>query len=193
MPGGHKYDPAHRAHLDSPERRAYLDPAAILTSFGIRRGWRIADIGAGIGFFSLPAAELVGPRGHVFAVDLAGEMLEDLEGRIQKGRVTNIQPLLSTEDRVPLADATVDFAFLACVLHELEGPATLRECRRILKPSGRLGIVDWKKIDQDEGPPREHRLDEGEAAAVLRDAGFRPMRTFDAGPYHYAIEAIAAD
>jgi len=169
-----------------------LDPEAILRAFHVKPGWRIADIGAGIGYFTLPAARLVGPRGRVYAVDLSAEMLEDLQAKLAANHVTNVETLLSTEDRVPLADRSVDFAFLACVLHELSGPGTLLECRRILRPSGRLGVVDWKKIDQEEGPPREHRLDEAEAAAVLRDAGLEPLRTFDAGPYHYGIEARTA-
>ncbi len=95
----------------------------------------------------------------------------------------------STEDRIPLPDASVDFAFMACVLHELDGPGTLLEARRILKPRGRLGIVDWKKEDMEFGPPKAHRLDEAEARAILRDAGFAPSRTFAAGAYHYGIEA----
>lgn len=189
MHGGHKFDAAHRARLDSAERRAYLDPEAILGSLRLRKGWRVADIGAGIGFFSIPAARLVGPEGRVFAVDLSPEMLEDLRAKLAANHVANVEPVRSTEDRVPLEDRSVDLAFLACVLHELAGPATLLECRRILRASGILAIVDWKKLDQDVGPPKEHRLDEDEARAVLRDAGFAPVRSFDAGPYHYGIEA----
>lgn len=192
MHGGHKFDPVNRAHLDSAERRAYLDPDRILRSFRIEPRWKIADIGAGVGFFALPAARLVGPQGRVYAVDLAPEMLEDLERKLASAGVANVEPLLSTEDRVPLDDRSVDLAFLACVLHELAGTGTLLECRRILKPRGILAVVDWKKLEQEIGPPRAHRLDEDEARAAIRDAGFKAERTFEAGPYHYAIEARIA-
>lgn len=192
MHGGHKFDPVHRAHLDSPERRAYLDPERILAAFRLQPGWRVADIGTGVGFFALPAARLVGPEGRVYAVDMAPEMLEDLRRKVASGGVANVEPLLSTENRVPLDNGSVDLAFLACVLHELMGAGTLRECRRILRPRGVLAVVDWKKLDQDIGPPREHRLDEAAAHAVLGDAGFTIVRTFEAGPYHYGIEARVA-
>lgn len=192
MHGGHKFDPTHRAHLDSPERRAYLDPDAILAAFGVKAGMRLADIGTGVGFFARPAARLVGPRGRVYAVDVSPEMLDDLRARLKAEKLANVEAFRSTEDRVPLPDRCVDLVFLACVLHELDGPATLLEARRILKPRGTLAVVDWKKIDQEEGPPKEHRLDEAEAAAVLRDAGFAPERTFEAGPYHYGIQARVA-
>ncbi len=187
--GGHKFDAAGRAHLDSEERRAYLDPDAILDAFRVRAGMRVADVGAGIGFFARPAARRVGPRGRVHAIDLSPEMLEDLQARLEGEGLVSVETHLSTEDRIPLPDGSVDFAFLACVLHELAGPGTLRECRRILAPRGRLGVVDWKKIDQPEGPPKDHRIDEDEASAFLREAGFSPSRVFEAGPYHYGIEA----
>ncbi|HYM39983.1 MAG TPA: class I SAM-dependent methyltransferase [Thermoplasmata archaeon] len=188
-PGGHKFPVERRPYLDSEERRSYLNPRAILRAFRVRPGMRIADIGSGTGFFALPAAEAVGRTGHVHAVDLSPEMLEDLEAKLSAQRITNVTVVRSTEDRISLADRSVDFAFLACILHELDGPGTLLEARRILRPQGRLGIVDWKKEAMAFGPPVEHRLDENEAKAILRDAGFTPTRAFPAGPYHYAIEA----
>ncbi len=190
MPGGgHKFDVAHRAHLDSDERRSYLDPDRTLTAFGLTKGMRVADVGTGTGFFAIPMARMVGPSGKVYAVDLVPEMLEELQAKLARQPIPNLEALRSTEDRIPLADASVDFAFLACVLHELDGPGTLFECRRILTREGRLGVVDWKKEDMEFGPPKAHRLDEDEARSILRDTGFHPVRTFEVGRYHYGIEA----
>jgi len=187
--GGHKFHIDRRAYLDSDERRSYLDASKILRAFQLREGSSLADIGAGTGYFALPAAELVGASGHVFAVDLAPEMLEDLQAKLRSKPVPHLTVVQSTEDRIPLGDASVDFAFLACVLHELDGRGTLLECRRILRPQGRLGVVDWKKEEMEFGPPKAHRLDEHHARALLADAGFAATRTFEAGPYHYGIEA----
>lgn len=190
MPGGgHKFDAAHRAYLDSDERRSYLDPVRVLTSFGLGKGMRVADVGTGTGFFAVPAAHIVGPSGKVYAIDLAPGMLEGLQAKLSREPVPNLEPVRSTEDRIPLGDGSVDLAFLACVLHELDGPGTLRECRRILTRDGRLGVLDWKKEDMEFGPPKAHRLDEDEARSILRDAGFHPIKTFEGGRYHYAIEA----
>lgn len=187
--GGHKFEVAHRAHLDSEERRSYLDAPAILRGFRLRAGMRVADVGAGTGFFALPAAELVGRAGRVFAVDLSPEMLEDLQAKIRPRPIANVEAVRSTEDRIPLPDRSVDFVLMACVLHELDGPGTLLEARRILATRGRLGIVDWKKEDMPFGPPKAHRLDVSEARTVLADAGFKPTRAVDVGAYHYGIEA----
>lgn len=187
--GGHKFDVTRRAHLDSEERRSYLDARAILNAFDVQPGTHLADVGAGTGFFAIPAAELVGPKGRVYALDLSAEMLADLQAKLRRTPMRNLEPLRSTEDRIPLPDAGVDFVLMACVLHELDGPGTLLEASRILRPRGRLGVVDWRKEDMEFGPPKAHRLDEDEARQVLGDAGFTPLRTFSAGVYHYGIEA----
>lgn len=191
MPHGHrKFDPEHRAYLDSEERRGYLDPEGILEAFGVARGMRIADVGAGTGFFAIPAARRVGREGRVYAIDQAPEMISELRAKASRAEDV-LEVLPSTEDRIPLPDASVDLALLACVLHELDGLGTLRECRRILRTGGRLAVVDWKKIAQDVGPPLEHRLSEAEAERLLARAGFHAVRTLPAGPFHYGIEARA--
>ncbi len=188
-PGGHKFDPARRGQLDDPERRTYLDPNRILRAFRVEPGMRVADIGAGTGFFAVPAADRVGPGGRVYAIDLAPEMIDALKVKVAAAGKTEVEVVPSTEDRIPLPARSVDFVLLACVLHELDGIATLLECGRILRPTGRVGVVDWRKIEQDIGPPREHRLNERQAEGALRRGGFTPKRVFPAGPHHYGIEA----
>ena len=80
-------------------------------------------------------------------------------------------------------------AFLACVLHELDGPGTLREAARVLRPGGVLGIVEWKKKRQVDGPPYRIRLSPKRAAEVLDAGGFDSEKAFEAGPHHYGITA----
>lgn len=160
-----------------------------MAAAGISEGMRVADIGAGTGFFTWPAARRVGPRGHVYAVDQAPEMLEELRRKLAAAPEPAIEVLQSLETRIPIPDGSVDVAFLACVLHELDGAGSLLECRRILRAGGTLAVVDWKKIDQDEGPPVEHRLSEGDAERVLRESGFEVVRRFASGPFHYGLEA----
>jgi ubiquinone/menaquinone biosynthesis C-methylase UbiE len=184
-----KFDPSHRDILLDPDRARYLDPKAILERFPIRSGDAVADIGSGPGFFTVPIAEIVGHQGRVYAIDVEEPMLEDLRARIGERSELRVTALRSIEDAVPLPDQSVDFAFMACVLHELEGLGTLREASRILRPAGALGIVDWKKIKQKIGPPREHRLTPNEAEELLRRGGFLPKTPFEVGPYHYGLVA----
>ena len=188
-PHGHKFDPAHRAHLLDPERARYLPAKEILSKFPLTAGAAAVDIGCGPGYWTIPMAEIVGPSGRVYAVDLEGEMLADLRTRLEARPGLPVQVMRSSEDRIPLPARSVDFAFLACVLHELDGPGTMREAARVLRPGGALGIVDWNKIRQDIGPPYRHRLSPVQASAALVRGGFSTDEAFDAAPYHYGIVA----
>lgn len=182
----HKFDPANREILHDPERRTWQDPEAILRAFGLLRGMAVADVGCGTGFFALPAAQMVGPEGRVYAADMQEEMLWALMDRLREENVRNVLPVLSLEDLIPLPDTSVDFALLVNALHELRGDGALREVHRILRPHGVLGVVDWKKEAMERGPPVEHRLSLGEARERLARNGFAGEEA-EVGPFHYGL------
>jgi len=184
-----KFDPERIAYLESEERRAMLDPPKLLGRFGIQRGWTVADVGCGPGFFTFPLAEIVGAEGKVYGVDAEPRMIARLRERIEGLRTENVFAVHSTERAIPLPDGIVDFTLLSMVLHELEGPSTLAEIGRILKNGGKLGVVDWEKKDEAIGPPRRIRLDRDEAAKMLRAAGFDPGSPLEITPSHYGFMA----
>ena len=177
------------AYLESEERRALLDPPRLLGHFIIQKGWVVVDVGCGPGFFTFPLAGIVGDGGRVYGVDQAPQMIVRLKERIGNLHAKNVLAVLSTEESIPLPDGIADFALLSMVLHELDGLSTLAETRRILRASGRLGVVDWKKKTEMIGPPRRHRLDEEEAAAMLRSAGFDPGPLLEISTSHYGFSA----
>jgi ubiquinone/menaquinone biosynthesis C-methylase UbiE len=185
----HKFDPTHRKMLLDPERARYLPAREILARFPVKAGDVAADIGCGPGYFTVFLAEAVGPEGRVHAVDTEPAMLDDLRDRLRARPDLRVDVVPSSEERIPLPDDSVDFAFLACVLHELNGPGTLREAARILRPTGALGVVDWKKVRQAIGPPYGHRLSPRQVGAAIRDGGLVAEEPFEAGPYHYGLVA----
>jgi len=185
----HKFDPERMAHLESEERRAVLDPAKVLPFFEIGKGWTVVDVGCGPGFFTFPLASIVGTAGQVYGVDMEQLMIRRLEERIAEKKTRNVVAVVSTENSIPLQDASADFVLLSTVLHELEGSGTLSEIRRLLKANGTLGVVDWKKLDEPHGPPKAHRLSEDKAAKILRKAGFDPGRPINVTPSHYGFRA----
>ena len=186
---GHKFDPSMRDHLLDPKRARYLPAKEILSKFPMKVNGAAVDIGCGPGYWTIPMAQLLGPTGRVYAVDLEETMLAALRERLDAHPGLDVQALRSTEERLPLPERSVDFAFLACVLHELDGPGTLREAARVLRPGGVLGIVEWKKKRQLEGPPYRIRLSPAKAAKVLEDGGFDSGDSFEVGPHHYGISA----
>ena len=75
----HKFKVSEKQKLDNPERRAFLPPEETLRKLGLQPGEIMADIGCGIGYFTFPAASIVGPNVKVFALDVAPEMLAEVE------------------------------------------------------------------------------------------------------------------
>ncbi len=173
------------ARLESPERRRSLDPERFWDRVGLPPGATVVEVGAGTGYFAIPAARRVGPSGRVYAVDISGELIELLEERKGKQGLPALFPVRSTEDRIPLPDAVASLVLLANVLHDVADP-TLRETRRLLAPEGRFVNLDWKKESTPEGPPMEIRLSPKEAEARLVGMGLALEGAWEPGPYHYA-------
>ncbi len=188
----HKFPAEHAARLDNPERRRLLPPEEILQFMGLAPGDSLVDVGCGTGYFALPAARLVGETGRVYALDTSLVMLGKLREKLDAvGNPGNIQVSLSQEDALGLPDGCASFVLLAVVLHELADEASLLgEVRRVLRPGGRLGVVEWKKDDDWQpgaGPPPGERLTAEEADAVVSAAGFRLEKQWEPGPLHYCL------
>ncbi len=185
----HKFSPSNASRLDSKERAAILDINRILDLTHLEPRTVVADIGSGTGFFAIPAASRVS-EGRVYAVDVQSEMHDILSKKISERGIGNIETILSTETLIPLEDGSVDIAYIGNTLHEFSGLHTLVEVSRILRPGGRLIVVDWKKEDSPMGPPLVHRLSESEASALIERSGFHVITIEDQGPYNYIISAV---
>lgn len=190
---GHKFDPADAERLLRPERLETQNPSHIFNAIGLSQDMVFADIGAGPGYFTLPAAAWVGPGGLVYALDIEPEMLQRLEQRLETNEVDNVRCLNSQESALPLPDDSVDRALLANVLHEaIEPVKLLQEVRRILRPGGKVAIVEWHPGSLQSGPPAEDRLAVKQVKALLKQAGFAGVTEFEVGPTHYGVLADEA-
>ncbi|MBA3044975.1 MAG: class I SAM-dependent methyltransferase [Candidatus Thermoplasmatota archaeon] len=176
-----KFSPERMARLDRPDRTKEYDFPGIISGIGITGGMTIADIGAGTGFFSFPFSMAVGSKGKVMAVDISQEMLDALRSKMDAQRVSNIETVHSFEDKIPIPASSVDIAFMSNVFHELEGVGTLMEIKRILKPSGKLAIIDYRKKHEESGPPYHHRLSRQTVKNTCSKTGFKFSEEFIPG------------
>lgn len=169
----HKFDPKNKEKLQSKERRANLPPDKILQEAGLQPGHHLIDIGCGVGYFSIPAAEIVSPRGKIYALDTSREMTEFLASQLKTSAIENIQVVESQEYGFPLGDASGDMLLMSMVLHEVEDKSLfLQEAHRTLKPKGKIIIIEWVKKETEQGPPLKHRLDFQQTKNYLVQAGF---------------------
>lgn len=182
------FDPRHLHRLLDPERRRWNDPERVLACLDLRPGEVLVDVGAGPGWFTLPAAARVGPAGKVYALDVQEAMLAVLARRAREaGLEERVAAIAVREGRPwPLDDGSCDAALVANVYHEVsDRPAFLRELYRVLRPGGRTLLVEWKPEPTPVGPPLGERLDPGAVDGDFAGAGFVPGPPCDAGPYHY--------
>jgi ubiquinone/menaquinone biosynthesis C-methylase UbiE len=160
----------------------------MLHEAGIKSGMSVADIGCGTGFYTRSALDIVGGKGHVYALDIADPMLEYLKGRKLKGKLTVMR---SEESHFPLSDEVADAAVLGLVLHEVEALHDfLGEVHRILRPGGFITGLEWKKISEDKGPPLEVRMDKHALTEQLLAAGFSTINITEWTPSRYTFSAI---
>jgi ubiquinone/menaquinone biosynthesis C-methylase UbiE len=183
----HHPHPPHGAGKSSFD---LLDQELLFPALRLQPGDTVLDLGCGEGRYALPLARLVGAAGQLIAVDLWEKGLASLTDKAREAGLTNIRTVHADASRpLPLPAAGVDLAFLATVLHDLaeagQAEGALTELARLVKPGGRLALVEFKKIDGPPGPPLAIRLSPEEAAALLRSYGFIPGETLDLSPHLY--------
>ena len=152
------------------------------------------DLGCGEGNYALAVAESVGPQAVVYAVDAWLEGLEELERRADSKGLLNIITIhANLNERIPLEDATVDVCFMATVLHDLlresSGETVLAGIARVLRPNGRLCIIEFKKIEDGPGPPVGIRLSPEETEKIITPFGFVKDQITEVGPFNYLLTA----
>ena len=184
--------PASQAQrLEDPARLEWLPPAEVLSVLNIASGETVADIGAGTGYFTLPMAVRTGEKGVVFAVDAQEEMFEWIRKKMGSAGQDNIRLVRADAASTTLPGASCDLVFMANVWHEFpDRKAVLAEALRVLKPSGRVAILDWRPdVEREAGPPLEHRISVESCTQELKDAGFQSIAWNNVGAYSWMVTA----
>jgi len=184
----HKFDPKNMSSLESAERRKKFPPDKILKQLGITSGASVADIGCGIGYFSIPASSLVEPNGMVYALDTSEEMLKELKKRTEN--IANIKIVHSQEYDFGLESGSVDYVLLVFLLHEVEEKERfINKVKEIIKQNGKIVLIEWQKKPTEGGPAVEDRVAENEAEDILRNSGFTHQKHIELHDSLYCIIA----
>lgn len=170
---------------------AFSDPAQIIENIGIQEGSIVADLGSGSGFYSMAAATTIGPTGKVYAVDVQQDLLSRLKSAAHAAKITNIEVLHGDIEHVGgtrIGDAAVDLVIAANVIFQLDNKGGFAdEAKRILKPGGRMLVVDWTDSFGGMGPQPNMVFTQQEARQLFEPKGFSFVTGVLAGDHHYGL------
>jgi ubiquinone/menaquinone biosynthesis C-methylase UbiE len=132
----------------------------------------VADLGAGGGWFTVRLARAVGPNGRVYAEDIQRQMIDAIARRVQREGLGNVTTVLGSAVDPKLPAHSLDAVLIVDAYHEMEQPVTLlRNVASSLKPTGTIGIVNFKKGGGGPGPTMAERVDPEKVIADARAAG----------------------
>ena len=169
-----------------------IDAEKFFQELDLQKGISFLDVASGRGAYSLAVSDIIGPQGSVFAVDLWPEGIEMLKTAAQERGVENITAFVSDVGRrIPVEDQSIDVCLIATALHDFVedriDQGVLTEIVRVVRQTGTLAVMEFKKIDGPPGPPKHIRLSPEDVAYRLGPYGFKKERTADVGPYNYLI------
>jgi ubiquinone/menaquinone biosynthesis C-methylase UbiE len=188
VPHGRLFPPDELGVLESPDRDEWQQPDRIMDALAIGEASRVADLGAGGGWFTVRLARRVGPNGIVYAEDIQTEMIESIKRRVDYQGLRNVRTVLGTRED-PRLPPNLDAVLVVDAYPQFSAPmAVLRSVAHALSPNGRLGIVDFRKDGAGgPGPPLDERLDPEVVIKDATQAGLRLIRQETFLRYQYFL------
>lgn len=132
---------------DNPLLPLIKDPYKTLKQAGLKPGQKVLEVGCGPGFFTIPAADIVGKKGLVYAVDLNPHAIKRIQKKIARCGADNIRPMCTNASSTGLADQSIDLGFLFGLPRIAGGEASLlKELNRLLKPGAVLACGKGRSL-----------------------------------------------
>lgn len=159
-------------HMNDLSRDGWQQPKAVIQALNVSPGARVADLGAGGGYFTWPLAEAVGPEGKVYAVDINETGLRMIEQEAKTRNVSNVKPVLATPTDHKLPEP-VDLVFSCDTYHHMsDRVAYFRSLASQLRDNGRVAILDFHKTGFFSGV-LGHGTSKELVRQEMKEAGYR--------------------
>jgi arsenite methyltransferase len=167
--------------LEDPSRDAWQKPNAVVMALDLKPTDTVADIGAGSGYF---ARRFALHARRVYAVDIDEKLLAMARSKAP----ANLETIVAAPDDPHLPQQSIDMVFFCDVLHHIENRSAYYEkLAKVLKPSGRIVVIDFYKKPLPLGPPVPMKLSDQDVIAEFQKAGFALSKQLDTLPYQYFL------
>jgi ubiquinone/menaquinone biosynthesis C-methylase UbiE len=174
--------------LVRPERVEEEHPDQALDALKIQPGSVVADIGAGVGYFTWRLADRVGPKGIVYGEDIQQEMLDQLTRNMRDRHLANVRPVLGGIDDPKLPKNSLDLVLLVDVYHEFSEPEKMLDrIRESLKPGGRLVLLEYRGEDPKVPIRPEHKMTVRQVRTEIEPQGLKFEESIEVLPQQHII------
>jgi len=172
--------------------RQILNADDVINATGLQKGNTFLDAGCGDGYISIEASKIVGSGGVVYALDVYPESIDKVKAEVQNQNLNNLNPILADiTESIPVDESTVDLVLMANVLHgfveEDEVDVVMKNISKVIKPGGIFSVVEFRKVESENGPPYNVRLSPSDVADILQRYGFDLIDSVEIGTYHYIV------
>ena len=135
---------------DNPLLPIFRNPYKLLKTAGLKPGQKVLEVGCGPGFFTIPAAKIVGDEGVIYAVDVHPLAIKRVQKKIHREEMKNVTPILANASNTGLPDRIIDLAFLFGLRYIAGGlEDVISEIHRILKPEGLLSFEKTRGSEKE--------------------------------------------
>jgi ubiquinone/menaquinone biosynthesis C-methylase UbiE len=182
-------------HERGPSSFWMQNPRIVFDGIMLARGDRFLDLGCGPGDYAMEASGIVGDSGSVYALDKSALRIAHLAAEADSRGIGNITAMVSDITcPLPVEDGCIDVCLIATVLHIPEVSNHMKtifaEVHRVLRPGGRLAIIECKKEEMSFGPPMNMRLSPEEIEGLLPESDYQKTSLADLG-YCYLLQFVA--
>lgn len=170
----------------------FIKPLEVLDRLELRPGMRVADLGCGAGFFTLAAAQVVGEKGGVYAVDIQQSALSAVEDKAHLQGYEDIIHLVWADLEVygstKIDDGSIDLTIVVDVLFQNDKTQNiLKEAQRMTSKKGKILVIEWRLKDLPFGPLPDDRISSHKVKSFAQKVGLKLVDSWDPSPYHYAL------
>jgi SAM-dependent methyltransferase len=184
----HRFDDAEKwaKVFEDKKRDSWQRPARVIKEVGIKSNSLVADIGSATGYFPVRISK-VANRGRVWGVDIEPNMVNFLNRRAKKERLSNVFSILGTFDD-PLIPEPVDFIFIVDTYHHISKRLTyFKNLKSYLRKNGKVVIIDFRKGELPFGPKDAMKLSNATVISEMKEAGYKLDRDLDFLKYQYLL------
>lgn len=173
--------PSNGHRIRGRTTESFIDARDVISRLGLRGDEVFMDAGCGDGHVAMEAYDMMDDSATIYALDIYEPSIEDMEKDLEKDGITNIIPIQSDiADKIALDDDVVDVCLMINVFHHFVAmqntSEAISELKRIIKPCGKIAVMDYKKTDSGYGPPVDYKSSPEELEEMFNKHGLEMVK-----------------